>query len=150
MRLLTLALLAASAAFASTDFTGSWKLNSAKSDFGQLPKPSALTEKVTHADPKLTIETKMAGDQGEFAFSATYSTDGKETTNQSFGGSQAKSVANWDGETLVIDTKGSFGDNPYAMKERRSLSPDGKVLTIQRHFSSPMGDADQKIVLDKE
>lgn len=151
MRLAALALIAASAAFASTpDLNGNWKLNGSKSDFGQFPAPSTLTQKITHAEPKLKVETKMSSDMGDMEFTANYTTDGKESTNQGFGGSEAKSTAKWDAETLVVETKGSFGDNAYTMKDKLSLSEDGKVLTILRHFSSGMGELDQKIVLEKQ
>ncbi len=151
MRLAALALIAASAAFAATpDLSGNWKLNGSKSDFGQFPAPSSMTQKITHAEPKLTVQTKMSSDMGDIDLTANYTTDGKESTNQGFGGSEAKSTAKWDAETLVVETKGSFGDNAYTMKDRLSLSEDGKVLTILRHFSSGMGDLDQKIVLEKQ
>jgi hypothetical protein len=151
MRVSILGLLAISAVLAATpDFTGDWKLNASKSDFGQFPAPSSLTQKVTHADSKMTVAAKMGSDQGEFEFTSNYTMDGKESTNTGFGGSESKSVAKLDGETLTIDTKGTFGDNAYTMKEKWTLSDGGKVLTIARHWSSSMGEADQKIVLDKQ
>jgi hypothetical protein len=152
MRLFTLLLFAASAvAFAATpDLTGTWKLNTSKSEFGQFPAPNSMTQKITHAEPKLTVENNMSGPQGDIAFTANYSTDGKETTNQGFGGSEVKSVARWDGDALLIETKGSFGDNQFTMKDRWTLSQDGKVLTVQRKFSSAMGDMDQKLVMEKQ
>jgi hypothetical protein len=36
------------------------------------------------------------------------------------------------------------------MKDKWTVSADGKVLTIARHFSSQMGELDQKLVLDKQ
>jgi hypothetical protein len=151
MRLVTLALVAACAGFAATpDLTGNWKLNATKSDFGQFPAPSSMTQKVTHGEPKLTIAVKMTSDMGDLDFTGNYTTDGKECTNQGFGGSEAKSVVKWDGETLLMETKGAFGDNAYTMKDKWTLSEGGKVLTILRHFSSGMGDVDQRIVLDKQ
>ena len=151
MRLFALALIAASAGFAAApDLTGNWKLNAAKSDFGQFPAPSSMTQQVSHAEPKLTVEVKMASDMGEVEFKLNYTTDGKECTNQGFGGSEAKSVLKWDGETLLIDTKGTFGDDPYSMKDKWVLSEGGRVLTILRRFSSAMGDVDQRLVLDKQ
>jgi hypothetical protein len=151
MRLAALALLAASAAFAAApDLSGSWKLNGSKSDFGQFPAPSGLTQKVTHAEPKLKVESKMSSDMGEMEFTANYTTDGKESTNQGFGGSEAKSTAKWDGETLLMETKGAFGDNAYTMKDKWSISEGGKVLTILRHFASSMGEIDQKLVFEKQ
>jgi hypothetical protein len=151
MRLAPILLIAASFGLAATpDFTGSWKLNSGKSSFGDFPAPSSMTQKVTHADPKMTVELKMVGDMGEIALNATYSTDGKETTNTGFGGAENKSVAKWDGEILLIDTKGTFGDTAFTMNDKWTLGPDGKTMTIQRHFASSMGELNQKIVLDKQ
>jgi hypothetical protein len=151
MRLAAFALLAASAAFAAApDLGGSWKLNGSKSDFGQFPAPSSLTQKITHAEPNLKVETKMSSDMGDMEFSANYTTDGKETTNQGFGGSEAKCTAKWDGETLLMETKGAFGDTAFTMKDKWNLSEGGKVLTVLRHFSSAMGDADQKLVFEKQ
>jgi len=151
MRLAALALIAASAAFAAApDLSGNWKLNGSKSDFGQFPPPSSLSQKITHTEPTLKVETKMSSDMGDMEFTGNYTTDGKESTNQGFGGSEAKSTAKWVAETLVMETKGSFGDNAYTMKDKWSLSGDGKVLTILRHFSSGMGELDQKLVFEKQ
>jgi len=151
MRLLTLALIAASAAFAATpDLSGTWKLNVPKSSFGQFPAPSSMVQKVTHAEPKLTVSVKQVSDRGEFESASNYTTDGKECTNTGFGGSETKSVVKWEGETLNIDTKGTFGDNAFTMKDKWTVSADGKVLTIVRHFSSAMGELEQKLTLEKE
>jgi hypothetical protein len=141
----------ASAAYsAAPNFEGNWKLDASKSDFGQFPAPSLYTQKITHSEPKLTVDAKIVGEQGELAFTSDYTTDGKECTNQGFGGSEAKSVLKWEGDNLMIETKGAFGDNPYTMKDKWTLSDGGKVLIILRHFSSGMGDMDQKLVFEKQ
>jgi hypothetical protein len=151
MRLATLALVAASVGFAAApDFSGDWKLNSAKSDFGAFPAPSSLTQKVEHAEPKITVAFKMSSDMGNLDLTANYTTDGKECTNPGFGGSEIKSTAKWEGEALLMDNKGSFGDQPFTMKDKWTLSDGGKLLTIQRHFANAMGELDQKIVLEKQ
>jgi hypothetical protein len=151
MRLLTIALLAASAAMAATpDLSGSWKLNVSKSSFGEFPAPSSMNQKITHAEPKLTVAVKQSSDMGDFDFTSNYTTDGKECTNAGFGGSENKSVVKWEGEALNIDTKGTFGDNAYSLKDKWTVSADGKVLTIARHFSSSMGELDQKLVFEKQ
>lgn len=85
-----------------------WKLNSAKSEFGEFPGPSNMTQTAKHEDPSLKVATKMATDNGDMDFDSTYSTDGKETTN-AFGTPATKSVAKWEGDTLTIQTKGQFG-----------------------------------------
>jgi len=151
MRLVTIALIAASTVFAAApDLSGTWKLNASKSSFGQFPAPEAMTQKVTHAEPKVKLETTMTTQQGDVNFTSNYTTDGKESTNQGFGGSETKSTAKWDGNTLLVETKGSFGDNTFTMKDKWTVSEGGKVLTIDRTFSSQMGDVSQKMVFDKQ
>jgi len=150
--LVTLAILtlAALPALAKPNFTGDWKLNTSKSTFGEMPAPDSMTYKVTHAEPKLSTATKQSSQMGEFEMQASYTTDGKECTNQGFGGSTSKSVVKWDGDTLVIETKGQFGDNEFTMTQKWSLSADGKALNIVQTFKSAMGEGEQKLVLDKQ
>ena len=141
--------LAVLPALAKPNFSGDWKLNVSKSSFGEMPAPTSMTLKVTHEEPKLTTATKQSSEMGDFEMQATYTTDGKECTNQGFGGNPTKSVLNWDGDTLRIETKGQFGDNEFTMSEKWALSADGKTLTLTRLFKSAMGEGEQKLVLDK-
>jgi hypothetical protein len=140
---------AALAGAATPNMSGDWKLNVSKSDLGQMPAPSSMTQKVTHEDPKLKVAVKQSGDMGDFDFEATYTTDGKECTN-TIRDNEAKSVVKWDGDALLFDTKAKFGDNDFNMKDKWTLSADGKVLTVERHFSSSMGEGEQKLVFEKQ
>ncbi|HTQ57149.1 MAG TPA: hypothetical protein VMI94_21920 [Bryobacteraceae bacterium] len=147
--LLTLA-LGLVPAQAKTDFSGTWKLNASKSDFGPMPPPDSRTDTITHKDPDIKANVvSTGGPMGDQNYDVVYNTEGKETTNN-LGGNEIKSTAKWDGEELVIDTKGSFGGNDFTAKERWSLSSDGKTLTRSSHFSSSMGEADMKVVFDKQ
>ena len=141
--------LAVLPAFAKPNFTGDWKLNTAKSDFGQFPAPSSMTQKATHDDPALKVATKMATENGDLEFESVYSTDGKETTN-TFGPGSMKSVAKWEGDTLTVQTKGQFGDSEITIQDKWEASADGKTVTIHRHFASSQGESDQKLVFDKQ
>jgi hypothetical protein len=149
---LTLVLLACgvvASAFAKPNFGGEWQLNIAKSNFGEMPAPKSRTDKITHADPDLKVAVSMSGSQGDFSFDLNYLTDGKETTAE-FGGNPMKSIAKWDGDTLFIETRGSFGGNDFTMRDQWTLSADGKTLTIERHFASSQGEGTQKMVLEKK
>jgi hypothetical protein len=121
--------LAAAAFAAPPNFTGDWKLNAGKSDFGQWPAPSSMTQRVTHSEPKLTVAVKQTSEMGDFDTNASYTTDGKECTNSGFQGAEMKSIVKWDGEALTLETKGKFGDNDFTMKDRWTLSANGKTLT---------------------
>lgn len=142
-------ILAALAGAATPNLTGDWKLNASKSDFGQMPAPSSMTQKVTHEDPKLNIAVKQSSDMGDFEFQASYTTDGKESVN-TFMNNEAKSIVKWEGEALLFSTNAKFGDNDFNMKDKWTLSAEGKVLTIERHISSSMGEGDQKLVFEKQ
>ena len=141
--------LAALPVLAKPNFSGDWKLNVAKSSFGQMPSPNSMTTKITHEDPKLTSHVKQSGEMGEMEFDASYTTDGKECSNDMFG-NPVKSTLKWDGDTLLIDAKGKFGDNDFTMQDKWTLSDDGKTLTIVRRFQSSMGEGEQTLVLEKQ
>ncbi|HOK45814.1 MAG TPA: hypothetical protein PLA43_08805 [Bryobacteraceae bacterium] len=134
---------------AKPNFTGTWKLNASKSDFGQMPAPDSMTQTITHSDPNLTVAVKMSSERGEFEMENKYTTDGKECVNQ-WGPGEIKSTLKYEGETLVIVSKGQFGDSEFTMTDKWTVSEDGKVLTIMRHFESQMGEGDQKLVLEKQ
>lgn len=136
-------------ALAKPNFSGDWKANLSKSEFGPMPPPSSMSGKVTHEEPKLKLVAKQSGERGDFEYEMNYLTDGTETTNE-MRGNTMKSVAKWDGDELVINTKGTFGDNEVTIQDRMSLSADGKTLTLKRHFSSSMGEADQTLILEKQ
>ncbi|MGA2270348.1 MAG: hypothetical protein ABSH44_17890 [Bryobacteraceae bacterium] len=146
--ILAILALAAQPALAKPNFSGEWKLNVSKSSFGQMPAPASMTNKIAHEDPKLTSHVKQSGERGDFEFDATYTTDGKECTNELFG-NPVTSTLKWDGDTLLIDTKGTFGGNELTMQDKWTLSDDGKRLTIIRLFKSSMGEGEQKLILEK-
>jgi hypothetical protein len=149
LTLLTLALGLVQAQ-AKTDFSGTWKLNTGKSDFGPMPPPDSMTQKITHQDPSLKANVATTGGpQGDMTYDVSYTTDGKECVNH-VADNEFKSTLKWDGDELVVDTKGSFGGNDFTSKDRWTLSADGKTLTRAQHVSSAMGEADMKMVFEKQ
>jgi hypothetical protein len=141
--------LAAAAADSKPNFSGEWKLNVGKSDFGPMPAPTSRTDKIDHKDPSLKFTSTQVNQQGEFTREWSCTTDGKECTNTLMGNSW-KSIAKWETNTLLIESKGSFNGNDVQTKEKWTLSEDGKTITISRHLASSMGEADQTIVFEKQ
>jgi hypothetical protein len=148
-RLLTILALAALPMLAAPNLSGTWKMNASKCDFGPMPAPDSLTRTITHDDPNLKLVTKQSGANGDMETTATYTTDGKESSND-MRGNTVKSIAKWDGDTLVVESKGKFGDNDVTITEKWTLSDGGKTLTILRHFATSMGEVDVKLVMDKQ
>jgi len=138
-----------SAADIRTGINSTWKLNTAKSDFGPLPAPNSVVTTIKHEDPKLELTSQVSGAQGEYTANYKYTTDGKECTNVNRG-FESKATVKWDGEALVVDAKVKFGDNDVTIKDRYTLSEDGKVLKLSRRLSGPQGEADQTYIYDKQ
>ena len=136
-------------AHAKPNFSGTWKVNVAQSDFGAIPGPDSRTDKITHQDPDLKVHVNQSGQMGEMTYDAAYTTDGKECTNN-VNGNVFKSTVKWDGDGLSLETKGSFNGNEFTAKDRWALSEDGKTMTVQRHLASAMGETDQKLVFEKQ
>ncbi len=96
---LAAALLTAGAFAADTpNFTGEWKLNAAKSDFGQRPAPDKLERKITHEGDKITTVTTQANQMGESTSESKYAIDGAEHVNKARFG-DVKSVLKWEEKT---------------------------------------------------
>jgi hypothetical protein len=147
-------ILAALATFAvaadKPNFSGDWKLNAAKSNFGPLPAPATFMRKVTHAEPSITIEDTQtgtpAGDQHD---THTYTTDGKEVSFQS-NGADVTSTITWDGDALLINSKASVQGTDILIKDKITLSDEGKTMTDTIHIGAPQGELDMSIVFDKQ
>ncbi len=145
-----LALAVSGSAFAAKpNFSGDWKLNAGKSDFGPMPGPEKMDRKINHNDPEIKITTTQSGPQGEMTTNLAYKTDGTESVNK-VREADVKSVAKWDGNALVVSSKRDFQGMEIVMNERWTLSEDGKSLTIVNKINTPQGDFEIKVVMDKQ
>ena len=135
------------------NFSGSWKMNQVKSDFGPAPAPDTFTRKIVHAEPSITIDEVQGSPLGEQQTSRKMTTDGKENTNTlrtMMGEQPVTSTSKWNGKALVTAYKLAFQDMTIDVSESWELSADGKSLTVARDFKSQQGDFSQKSVLNKQ
>jgi hypothetical protein len=147
--LVVAAFAAGAAAQSKTNFSGTWKLNTSKSDFGMIPGPTSRTDVIDHKDSSLKVSVTAEGAQGKQQYTVNYTTDGKEAVN-SLPGREMKSTLSWQGKSLVVDTKLKFQGNDVTVKSTWTLSEDGKTLTQNAHLASAMGETDQKLVFEKQ
>ena len=136
---------------AKPDFSGTWTLDTAKSD----PAPqgrgggggaASVTIKQTGSELAVTSE----GRQGPQTM--TYKLDGSESTNQVMGrgGAQSvKSTAKWDGSSLVIETTRDMGGMSITSKEVRRLDNGGKDMIVETTTQTPNGEQKRKVVYTK-
>jgi len=144
-----LILALATVCFAKPNFTGKWKMDTAKSDFGPIPGPEKMMRTVQHDEPNIKITNEQSGPQGEIKTELTYTTDGKEFTNKSRGG-ESKGTASWVGESLVVKTKRSLQGTEIDQTDRWTLSPDGKFTTINTTLKTPQGEFEITIAFEKQ
>jgi hypothetical protein len=141
--------VAAVPAQAKPNLAGDWKLNVERSNFGEFPAPLSMTMKNTHEEPALKVLSKVTSGTGEESYDMTFRTDGGESVNMA-GPTELKTRSNWEGGTLVMTTKGTFGDTEVTLVDKWDLAEDGRTLTIRRHWSSSRGEVDQKLVFEKQ
>lgn len=150
---LLLALSLTLSAAAKPNFSGSWKTNAAKSDFGPMPPPDKWDMAVEHKDPSLKVKTTMASQMGERTVDAAYTTDGVETT-VSEGQGQTRATVTWDGNSIVFKTtrKANMQGEEIEIKgtEKWTLSGDGKTITVDMTLTAPMGEFNMKRVMEKQ
>jgi len=97
----------------------------------------------------LKISRSQTGQQGDATYDLSFTTDGKQNSNTVRGNSMKSTVA-WEGEALVFDSKVEAQGNEITLKDKWTLSADGKTITINRHAASPQGEIDMKLVMEKQ
>jgi ABC-type transport system substrate-binding protein len=130
------------------NLTGVWKMNSARSRMGDgYSTPAVWVDTIEHKEPELKLKAERK--EPDSVNTATYTTDGSETCNV-VNGNMVCSKARWDGIYLRIDSTSNYDGVDITLRDRWSLSPDGRTLTIQRRFESAKRNADQLILLEKQ
>jgi hypothetical protein len=129
------------------NFTGTWKMNAAASEFPPGAAPESISRTISHAEPRLLIDEEQLGAAGAQKTTRKYTTDGAKMTFESQG-AQVDSTAAWDGDTLVIVSKvPAIG---VEFTDRMTLSADGNTLTSAVRISSPQGAIDVKVAFDRK
>jgi hypothetical protein len=140
------------------DFSGTWVLDAAKSDLGQMSASAkkmpmrTVTLVLKQTSDMLTIQ-RIVGEQKE---TAVFKLDGSETTNKLPGGNEAKSTVKWVGSTLVGKTTAKIkvddaqGGVNTEMTDVRSLSANGQVMTLVVTRQTPRGEVKQTLVYNKQ
>jgi hypothetical protein len=130
--LILLAGFSNSAKSQKVNFSGLWKVDSLKSNYGGFV--AAVTLKIVQTTDTISIERTMRTGRGDVrSFTDKLPLDGKTMTNTS--GTTKSSVSiKWSGQTLVETS--SFHEDThsttYQATETWTLSPDSKTLTIDR------------------
>jgi hypothetical protein len=134
------------------DFSGDWKINVDKSNFGPMPAPATMTRTIVQKDNEMTIHSTQTGDQGDMTNDMKLSTDGKESVNTlktPNGDIQIKTTAMWDGPALSSKSKFEIQGMEISSSEKWTMGTDGKSMTIAQVINTPQGDFELSYVFDK-
>ncbi len=117
------------------DLTGHWIINTAKTDYGRMPKPKSYVEAIDHKEPALTIATTSEDNRGEMKSFLKLTTDDRDCVNE-VNGAEFHSKSHWESGKLVTTVT---GDRGLSLVEVRSLSADGKTQTVETYMGQRGG-----------
>ncbi|MGC2063054.1 MAG: hypothetical protein WA610_08745 [Thermodesulfovibrionales bacterium] len=149
---IALAFSGSAIALGNPDFSGTWALDLDKSDTGQ-GRPSAMAAKAQKVilfikqTPTALATTRKMGERSE---TSTEKLDGSESVNKSPSGQDIKSTNRWEGSTLVTKSIMPAGQGNVESSFVRSLSADGKVMTIDMTMKTPSGVSKKKLIYNKQ
>ena len=135
---------------AKPNLTGTWNMDLEKSSFGGLEAPQSARYLIRHLGAKVEMQYEQDG----HITRVDVTPDGEEHVLET--GPDTENIARvyWSGATLVFEGRirpmASSNALPVKWTSRWTLSPDKKVLTIDRHIATEQASADQKVVFEKQ
>jgi len=140
----------------NSKLNGTWKLNIAKSSFGQFPPPTSETDTLTVKGNDFKQEYTSVTTRGEQKLMRSCTVDGKEVTltpddtRVQLGGIKlAKMQCSWEGSAVVFLETANFNGGTLTDKLTFSPSDDGNTMTMDSHITSATMNGDRKFVYDK-
>ena len=146
---------------AKPNFTGDWTLDREKSEMGE-PRPGGGggggrgrgmgmgSFSITQDGDALVLKRKVEFQGEERTFESRYTADGKENVNEGFRGNSVKSKTHWEGAKLVTESVMETPNGTRETKEVRSLSADGKTMTVETTSKGGFGEGTRKMVYNKK
>ncbi|MBI2685367.1 MAG: hypothetical protein HYX27_03550 [Acidobacteria bacterium] len=132
----------------AVDFSGSWTLAVAKSDFGRANPPQSLAMRVKQSNSQLAVESTLVDGRGATTSAYTLDLTGKETENQ-MRGNKVVSVSTWRGSMLQVKAKTSVQGTDVKTVDQWQLDESGSTLTVYRTATTPNGEFEQRFVYEK-
>jgi hypothetical protein len=119
---------------------------------GRGDRPQRLEEgqtvRIRQTDDRLIVTEQQA----DGAMMSNYPLDGKETTNNA-GNAVTRSKTKWEGVAIVTDSTRTTdtGRGKLEMKSReiRSLSDDGRTMTVRNELDTPRGKQTMTVTYSK-
>ena len=144
------------AAQAEPQFAGSWVLDRSQSQFpahegrshgapNAQAQPPEVKLMVEQHGTMLKVTRTMTMGTRERSMTDTLVADGSDQTHQGYRGNVVTRAA-FEGDRLVVTRTHTKGERTMSQQSIWTLSPDGRVLTIDTTLHSPRGDRAIKTV----
>jgi len=126
-------LLALLPLMAQQDLSGRWVFNGSKSQNIGMMAEMKLVATVKQTNDLLVITNATVFNGKESTSEIRLDLTGKPVPNKNPMEATAETISKWDGKKLVTSwsSPGSVAGSTSVRTETRSLSPDGKVLTVE-------------------
>jgi len=146
-----MALVAVGMAAQTPNFSGIWKLDLEKSDFGPQTPPQTAEYVVRHVGATVSFNYTQDGKTSRVDLTP----DNEERVTSTTAETAVWTRAYWAGTTLVIESRerkryGTQANVGVGWTSRWTLSPDGQELLIERKIHTSDGDIDQHVVCVKQ
>ncbi len=140
---MTAVLLAtALSALPNTDFSGTWEFSPTKSKNVGMMTQMKSTATIQQTSSELRVSNVSVFNGEESKVENRFDLTGKSADNETPMGATEQTVSRWDGARLITTWtgKGSVAGTTTTRTETRSLSADGKTMTVEssRRNGPPM------------
>jgi hypothetical protein len=140
--LVALALLFAVSGQSASDFSGTWKMDAARSESAHQAVPiGPVTLVIKQTATELSIETRR-GEPDKSATrveTLTYKLDGSESTTTVTGGLPVTCSAHWEGAKLITGTTRNIQGATVTTTHVHSLNPNGDEITVRKTLTVQHG-----------
>ncbi len=149
--LVSFLLIAACWAADTPNFSGIWKMNLEKSDFGPQTPPQSAEYVVRHVGSTVAFNYTQDGTTTRVDLTP----DNEERITSTTAETAVWTRAYWSGNALVIESRerkrfGTQGNTGVSWTSRWSLSPDGHQLLIERKIHTADGDIVQHVTYERQ
>ena len=131
------------------NFSGTWKVDITRSDFGPFPRPKAFVRTIRQDGIYLEITDEAVDRDGRRGVEVLRLTlDGEESIND-VNGSKVSGVARAIGSHVLTQTSHESGGTRFVVYEIWGLSNAGETLIVEGEVASSMGEEDIFVVLNR-
>jgi len=150
LSLLLLAIATAAQTKPMPNFSGYWKLNPEKSDFGGTPAPESAGYVIRHIGGRLAFDYNQESKTSRVEIT----TDGQERMTDANEEAEVWTPVSWQGPVLVFQPRQKARPAHPApgikWTSRWKLSADGQTFTIERQITASQGQLNQTLVFNRE